>query len=479
MITSLRNPKIARAVKLKKRAFRNEERAFLVEGAQAIAEALSPVRLDELFVTDAGSPIASRAGDAGVPVQTVTDEVMSRLTDTVTSQGLVAVASFLDVGLEDLPAEASCIAVICAGRDPGNAGAVLRSADAGGADGVIFTAESVDVYNPKTVRASAGSVFHVPVVRGVDLAEAVAAARSRGLTVYAMDAAGDEDLYEQDLSRPSAFIFGNEAWGLPDEAKAMADHTIRVPISTRAESLNLAAAAGVCLFEAARQRRGGEFHIVHAPSEGLETLIAASAHDLRSPITGIRSLAMTLQERGGSLSEEQRGMMIDAVVHESERVDLLIRQLVDAARVAAGRLDHHAEDFDVADVVRELIEFTAVDPDHPKIVWEGRPMRVFADRLRLRQALGSFVEAEIWFAQEGPIRIGAKTVAGMLVVEVARRAPSVTQAEAEELFLPRQPGAGSGSKIGLYVTRAVAEAQGGSARVDVGEDLRLILELPV
>ena len=164
MITSVRNPKVAAAAKLRKRAHRDRERRFLVEGAQAVGEAVDS--LETLFFTGPNA-VVETAMAAGVALIEVSAEVMERLTSTVTPQGLVGVAPFLDVPLDGLSRELGCVAVLCAVRDPGNAGTVLRSADASGADAVVFTSESVDVYNPKTVRASAGSLFHLPVVRGV------------------------------------------------------------------------------------------------------------------------------------------------------------------------------------------------------------------------------------------------------------------------------------------------------------------------
>jgi TrmH family RNA methyltransferase len=489
VITSTKNPRISRAIKLQKRAFRDKERAFLVEGAQAIAEALAfpgGPRLEELYVTDQSHPVAVRARTSGVSVEVVTEEVMAKLTSTVTPQGLVAVAPFLDGGIEVLGRAGACVAVLCAGRDPGNAGTVVRSACASGADAVAFAGDSVDVYNPKTVRASAGALFHVPIVRDVALREVVDAIRLKGMAIYALAADGDRDLYSLDLSAPVAFFFGNEAWGLPDDTTALADATVRVPMSGPVESLNLAAAATVCLFEAARQRAGAGSELPAAAGQagghgagGLDELIAASAHDIRSPVTGIRSLSITLQDRGDRLTPDQREMLVDGIVHESERVDLLIRQLVDAARVASGHLDFHVEEFDVADVVAELAAFTAVDPDHPELVWMSGSVPVVTDRLRLRQALGAFVEAQVWFAFEGSIEIVATASHKQLTLEVSRGEPSVTQSEAEQLFLPRQPGAGSGSKIGLYVTRAVAEAGGGSAAATVDDRLRLKLVVPL
>ena len=180
MLTSIKNPKVAAAVRLKKRAFREEDRCFLVEGAQGVGEALEhPADLRSLFVVDDLDPLAVRARHAGVDVHAVSDDVMGKLTSTVTPQGIVGVSPFLDVAVDTLSVD-GCIAILHEVRDPGNAGTVLRSADAAGADGVVFTASSVDPYNPKTVRSSAGSIFHLPIVRGEETASAVRrSARSR------------------------------------------------------------------------------------------------------------------------------------------------------------------------------------------------------------------------------------------------------------------------------------------------------------
>lgn len=257
MISSPRNPRVAAALRLGRRAFRDEDRAFLAEGAQAVGEALDAAALTTLFCTDPAHPLVERARRDRVEIVHVAPAVMERLSATVTPQGLVGLAGFLDVAMDDLPPRPGCVAVLHEVRDPGNAGTVLRSADAAGADAVVFTATSVDPYNPKAVRASAGSIFHLPVVRSAATAEAVAALRTRGLAVYAMAADGDVPLDDADLARPVAFLFGNEAQGLPADVRALADAAVRVPIDPRAESLNLAAAATVCLFEWARRRRAG------------------------------------------------------------------------------------------------------------------------------------------------------------------------------------------------------------------------------
>lgn len=206
------------------------------------------------------------ATSAGLAVRLVTDEVLAAMADTVTPQGLLAVCRFVDVPLESvLAARPRLVAVLARVRDPGNAGAVLRAADAAGAEAVVLTGASVDVHNPKCVRSTAGSLFHLPVVTGVPLPEVVAVLRAAGLAVLAADGEGGLDLDDLldaaaagepgGIAGPVAWVFGNEAWGLPAEDLALADGVVRVPVHGRAESLNLATAATVCLYAAARAQR--------------------------------------------------------------------------------------------------------------------------------------------------------------------------------------------------------------------------------
>ena len=260
-ITSIRSPRVKAARQLAKRAFRERSRSFLAEGPQAVREALAmPGILAELFVTGAArdrhGDLVEQAAGLGVAVHMVSGEVMAELAQTVTPQGLLAVCRFIDVPLADLAASGPRLVAILANvRDPGNAGTVLRTADAAGAQGVIFTAASVDPYNSKCVRSSAGSLFHLPVVVGVQPAEAAAALRAAGLQLLAADGSAGRvlDVGGSDpwLSGPTAWLFGNEAWGLPADLLALADAAVAVPIYGRAESLNLAAAAAVCLYASA------------------------------------------------------------------------------------------------------------------------------------------------------------------------------------------------------------------------------------
>ncbi|HSF27114.1 MAG TPA: RNA methyltransferase [Actinomycetes bacterium] len=264
-LTSTRSPRVQAARRLAKRAFRAADRRFIAEGPQAVREAVAdPDRVVEIFVTAEAAAryeaIVSAATDAGLPVQRVSGEVMGALAQTVTPQGIAAVCTFLDVPLDVVvAARPRLVAVLAHVRDPGNAGTVIRCADAAGADAVVLTAASVDVYNSKCVRASAGSVFHLPVVVGLSAEQATAALRTAGCAVLAADGAGSRDLDDVidsgELTRPTAWLFGNEAWGLPDELLGLADEVVRVPIHGAAESLNLATAAAVCLYASARAQR--------------------------------------------------------------------------------------------------------------------------------------------------------------------------------------------------------------------------------
>ncbi|HEY3006498.1 MAG TPA: RNA methyltransferase [Micromonosporaceae bacterium] len=257
-----RTPRVVAARRLHRRRERDRIRRFLAEGPQAVREALAvPGAVHELFGTPGGldrhADLAAAAARAGVTVSPLTDDALAALADTVTPQGLVAVCAHVDVPLpEALRATPRLVAVLAGIRDPGNAGAVLRTADAAGAATVVFAGEAVDPYNGKCVRASAGSLFHVNVARERDPAAAVAALRAAGLRVLAATGHGETDLDaladSGALAQPTAWLFGSEAHGLPSELLAAADARVRVPIHGRAESLNLAAAAAVCLYASAR-----------------------------------------------------------------------------------------------------------------------------------------------------------------------------------------------------------------------------------
>ncbi|MEO3747533.1 RNA methyltransferase [Plantactinospora sp. B5E13] len=265
-----RTPRVVAARRLQRRRERDQTGRFLAEGPQAVREALTvPGAVVELFGTPAGldryADLAGTATAAGIPVSALTDEALAALTETVAPQGVVAVCHQLDVPLAEAVGTGPRLVAVLAGiRDPGNAGTVLRTADAAGAQAVVFAGEAVDPYNGKCVRASAGSLFHLDVVRAADPAETVATLRAAGLAVLAASGYGETDLDDLTdvgaLARPTAWLFGSEAHGLPAELAGAADHRVRVPLHGRAESLNLAAAAAVCLYASARALRPGRPH---------------------------------------------------------------------------------------------------------------------------------------------------------------------------------------------------------------------------
>ncbi|MFT4157485.1 MAG: RNA methyltransferase [Microbacterium sp.] len=265
MLENPRSPRVRAVAKLAKRSARAETGLYLLEGPQAVREALTfrPDAIVELFVTPNGwdkhPDIKTKAADADIEAVYVTDYVLAAMADTVTPQGLVAVVSQTPTALADVFTAAPRLIAICEEiRDPGNLGTIIRAADAAGADAVVLTGKTVDPYNPKVVRATTGSLFHLPVSIGGDLADVVEQAHGAGLEVFAADVKGDDLLAARAagmLACPTAWLFGNEARGLDDGALELADQVLKLPIFGRAESLNLATAASVCLYESAFAQR--------------------------------------------------------------------------------------------------------------------------------------------------------------------------------------------------------------------------------
>ncbi|QJW38470.1 TrmH family RNA methyltransferase [Cellulosimicrobium protaetiae] len=279
-MTNPRSDRVRAVRALAGRSARSRHGQLLVEGPQGVREAVRHAadRVRDVYVTPPSAErhpeIVADARDAGLHVHVATPEVLAAM--SADAQGVLAVVRAHDPELSDVVApllgreRPALVAVLATVRDPGNAGTVIRAADAAGADAVVLAGESVDVHNPKVVRSTAGSLFHLPVVTGVSLADAVAALRDAGLLVLAADGAGDLDLDDLldvagaagagaqrpvDLAAPTAWVFGNEAWGLPEEDRALTDAVVRVPIRGGAESLNLATAATVCLYASSRAHR--------------------------------------------------------------------------------------------------------------------------------------------------------------------------------------------------------------------------------
>ena len=285
LMSNPRADRVKEAAKLAGRSARLKTGRFLAEGPQAVREALiahraalaegRPGVVVEAYATQAcldRLPELAELADQAT-VRLATDEVLAAMADTVSPQGIVAVCRIQSPSLEEvLAARPKLLAVMCEVRDPGNAGTILRAADSAGADAVILTASSVDIHNPKAVRSTVGSLFHLPVVSGVDFAELSSRLHDAGITILAADGYGSQDLDAlQDssalrrlapaadaadagprLEDPSAWLFGNEAQGLAEDELAAADYRVAVPVYGQAESLNVGTAATVCLYASAR-----------------------------------------------------------------------------------------------------------------------------------------------------------------------------------------------------------------------------------
>lgn len=269
MIESPRNSRVKRIRSLAQKAGRADTGLFLLEGPQAVREALRcrPELVDELFITPTARERHPELGElafaAGLEVQFASEEVIEAMADTRTPQGVIASCRQFPVSLRRIlegEGERSprLVVILEEVRDPGNAGTIIRAADAAGADAVVLTGRAVDPYHPKVVRATTGSIFHVPVAVGGELALVTQRAREAGLRVLAADIAGEELPLAQErgeLAAPVAWVFGNEARGLSGEQLALSDGAVRVPVYGQAESLNLAIAAGVLLYASAFAQR--------------------------------------------------------------------------------------------------------------------------------------------------------------------------------------------------------------------------------
>lgn len=260
IMTNPRADRVRAVRALAKRAVRQRQQQYLVEGPQGVREAVTHAAgsVRDVYLTVEASQrypeIVDGAVRSDLHTHLAAPEVLAEMSPD--AQGVLAVMR-VDVprDVADLLADARLVACLAEVRDPGNAGTVIRAADAAGADAVVLTAASVEAHNPKVVRSTAGSLFHLPFVEGLSIAEVVAAARSAGLRVLAADGGGDVTLDDAPLAEPTLWVFGNEAHGLSEEARGLADAVVRIPIHGRAESLNLAMAATLCLYASATAQR--------------------------------------------------------------------------------------------------------------------------------------------------------------------------------------------------------------------------------
>lgn len=259
VLTNPRADRVRSVRALSKRSVRERTGRFAVEGPQGVREAVrcAGERVRDVYVTSEAleryaDDIVEPALAARLRVHEVTPEVLAAMAGTDAPQGVLAVVDSSTPTLEDvIGAGPRLLVLLTHVRDPGNAGTVIRGADAAGADAVLISAASVDVESPKVVRSTAGSLFHLPVVTGLDVAVTLAALAACGIRTYAADGAGTTLLPDADLTGPHCWVMGNEAWGLDAQVRDACDDVVRVPIHGRAESLNLAMAATLCLYASA------------------------------------------------------------------------------------------------------------------------------------------------------------------------------------------------------------------------------------
>ena len=253
-----RTPRVVNAAKLHRAANRRKADRFIIEGENAVDAAVSTGAATDVFVTEKAAErfahIVTTCSYMDVYVHPITDKAAKHLSDTATSTGLFAVCRpVLWTAGKILAGKPKLVSVPVLTSEPGNAGTLIRTSDAMGADGVIFSGETVDPLGCKVARASAGSLFHIPVARDPNIKDVLGKLRASGMQVLATAADGEVDLADADLSQPTAWLFGNEAHGLGD-LKDEADMRVRIPILGRAESLNLATAASICLYESSKQQ---------------------------------------------------------------------------------------------------------------------------------------------------------------------------------------------------------------------------------
>ena len=257
-VTGLQNPVVKAAAELKQKKYRTQNGLYLAEGLRTAEEAVAYKAVETLFYVATDDERTMRlledAAAQNIKLVCVSENVMKKIADTETPQGIIAVCKMRQPKLENLLASGKMLLVLDRVGDPGNIGTMLRTADAAGIGGLVLLKGCADIYAPKTVRSSMGSLFHIPVLSGVSEQEFVSAAKKAGYDLLVTCLDGADNLYKADLSGRIAFVMGNEAGGVSETLLEKADKRVYIPMAGRAESLNVAMAAGIVMFEALRRR---------------------------------------------------------------------------------------------------------------------------------------------------------------------------------------------------------------------------------
>ena len=257
-VTGLQNPVVKAAAELKQKKYRAQNGLYLAEGLRTAEEAVAYKAVETLFYVATDDERTMRlledAAAQNIKLVCVSENVMKKIADTETPQGIIAVCKMRQPKLENLLASGKMLLVLDRVGDPGNIGTMLRTADAAGIGGLVLLKGCADIYAPKTVRSSMGSLFHIPVLSGVSEQEFVSAAKKAGYDLLVTCLDGADNLYKADLSGRIAFVMGNEAGGVSETLLEKADKRVYIPMAGRAESLNVAMAAGIVMFEALRRK---------------------------------------------------------------------------------------------------------------------------------------------------------------------------------------------------------------------------------
>lgn len=257
-ITGVNNPQVKAATELKQKKYRTKAGLFLAEGLRTVEESIEASQVESIFYTpfddERTRKALETAASKGIKLFCVNEAVMKKISDTETPQGIIAVCNMTHLSLEKLLSQGKMLLVLDRVQDPGNIGTMLRTADAAGVGGLVLLNGCADVYAPKTVRASMGSLFHLPVLQGLEEQAFIDTAKDYGYELLVTCLEGADSLYKADLSGRIAFVMGNEANGVSNNLLKAADKKVFIPMQGKAESLNVAMAAGVVMFEALRRR---------------------------------------------------------------------------------------------------------------------------------------------------------------------------------------------------------------------------------
>lgn len=261
LITSSQNTIVKELKSLKTKRTRDEKGLFFIEGIRFMEEALKEnAEIDKIFISDklgdinGGSEILKRVNDESYTIYSLPDKLFKEVSDTESPQGILATIRFRKMSTDEIQADGRFYIILDSLQDPGNMGTIIRTADAAGVSGIIISKGCVDIYNPKVLRSTMGSVFHIPLYHSEDLINPITKLKKSGFKIYAAHLMGSANYFEEDMRGQSAIIIGNEANGISDEIAEQADVLVKIPMPGRAESLNASVAASLLMYEVVRQQ---------------------------------------------------------------------------------------------------------------------------------------------------------------------------------------------------------------------------------